>query len=53
MSPSGRLMLDRIFVQASDDTTDYVLIHEHCQTAESPSVGAIFELLEQVVYDWE
>ncbi|WP_110630995.1 M48 family metallopeptidase [Salinicola salarius] len=53
MSPAGRLLLNRRLVQAPVDAIDYVITHELCHRAEPHHGPAFFELLEQVMPDWE
>ena len=53
MSPAGRLLLNLRLIQAPVDAIDYVITHELCHIAEPHHGPAFFELLEQVIPDWE
>ena len=53
MSPTGRLLLNRRLVQAPVDAIDYVITHEICHIPEPHHGAAFFELLEEVMPDWE
>ena len=53
MSPAGRLLLNLRLIQAPVDAIDYVITHELCHIAEPHHGPAFFELLEQVMPDWE
>ena len=53
MSPSGRLLLNLRLVQAPVDAIDYVITHEICHMAEPHHGATFFNLLEEVMPDWE
>lgn len=53
MSPAGRLLLNLRLIQAPVDAIDYVITHELCHIAEPHHGPAFFELLDQVMPDWE
>ncbi|WP_417799002.1 M48 family metallopeptidase [Terasakiella pusilla] len=53
MSPASRLLLNTRLIQAPVDAIDYVITHELCHI-EVPHHGkAFFDLLSQVMPDWE
>jgi len=53
MSPSGRLMLNTRLVEAPIDAIDYVITHELCHIAQPHHGARFFNLLRQVMPDWE
>ncbi|MDE2440987.1 MAG: DUF45 domain-containing protein [Betaproteobacteria bacterium] len=53
LSPGGRLLLNGRLIQAPVDAIDYVITHELCHVAEPHHGTAFFELLQQVMPDWE
>jgi predicted metal-dependent hydrolase len=53
MSPSGRLMLNTMLIEAPVDAIDYVIAHELCHRAEPHHGARFFDLLEKVMPDWE
>ena len=53
MTPSGKLILNRVLIQASMDAIDYVITHELCHRRHKHHGPAFFELLDRVMPDWE
>ncbi|MFC6688672.1 M48 family metallopeptidase [Jhaorihella thermophila] len=53
MSPAGRLLLNLRLIQAPVDAIDYVITHELCHIAEPHHGPAFFDLLAQVMPDWD
>lgn len=53
MSPAGRLLLNLRLIQAPVDAIDYVITHELCHIAEPHHGPAFFDLLTQVMPDWD
>jgi len=53
MTPTGRLVLNRSLLQASVHEIDYVITHELCHRAFHHHGKRFYELLEQVMPDWE
>jgi predicted metal-dependent hydrolase len=53
MTPAGRLVLNRSLLQASVHEIDYVITHELCHRAFYHHGKRFYDLLEQVMPDWE
>jgi len=53
MSPGARLLLNRRLIEAPVDAIDYVIAHELCHVTEPHHGAAFFDLLRQVLPDWE
>ncbi|MGX1696332.1 M48 family metallopeptidase [Microbacterium keratanolyticum] len=53
MSPSGRLTLNPQLVQAPPDAIDYVIVHELCHRAVPDHSRAFYDLLTEVMPDWQ
>ena len=52
-SPSGRLTLNPYLVKAPTDCIDYVILHELCHIAEHNHSERFYQLLTQVMPEWE
>ena len=53
MTPTGKLILNRVLIRASVDAIDYVITHELCHMRHNHHGGAFFDLLDRVMPDWE
>ena len=53
MTPTGKLILNRVLVRASVDAIDYVITHELCHMRHNHHGGAFYHLLDRVMPDWE
>ena len=53
MTPSHKLILNRVLIQASVDAIDYVITHELCHMRHEHHGAAFFDLLNRVMPDWE
>jgi predicted metal-dependent hydrolase len=53
MTPSGKLILNRVLIRASVDAIDYVITHELCHMRHNNHGAAFLELLNRVMPDWE
>jgi predicted metal-dependent hydrolase len=53
MSPSCGLLLNRRLIEAPIDSIDYVITHELCHIAEPQHNSTFFQLLNQVLPDWQ
>jgi predicted metal-dependent hydrolase len=53
MTPSGKLILNRVLIRASVDAIDYVITHELCHMRHNHHGGAFFHLLDRVMPDWQ
>lgn len=53
MTPTGKLILNRVLIRASVDAIDYVITHELCHMRHKHHGAAFFELLSRVMPDWE
>jgi len=53
MTPGGKLILNRVLIQASVDAIDYVITHELCHMRHNHHGPAFFKLLNHVMPDWE
>jgi predicted metal-dependent hydrolase len=53
MTPTGKLILNRVLIRASVDAIDYVITHELCHMRHNHHGGAFFDLLGRVMPDWE
>lgn len=53
MTPSGKLILHRFLIRAAVDCIDYVITHELCHLRHANHSTAFYDLLEQVMPDWE
>ena len=53
MTPTGKLILNRVLIRASVDAIDYVITHELCHMRHNHHGGAFFDLLDRVMRDWE
>jgi predicted metal-dependent hydrolase len=53
MTHSGRLILNLALIRASTDAIDYVITHELCHLRHHNHGSAFFNLLNQVMPDWE
>jgi predicted metal-dependent hydrolase len=52
MSPSGRLVLNRLLVQAAPHEIDYVITHELCHRIHHHHGPKFFDLLDRMMPDW-
>lgn len=52
-SPHGRLTLNPYLVKAPSECIDYVILHELCHIAEHNHSERFFQLLEQVMPNWQ
>jgi len=52
-SPQGRLVLNPNLVKAPNDCIDYVILHELCHLEEHNHSKQFYQLLGQVMPDWE
>jgi predicted metal-dependent hydrolase len=52
MSPSGRLILNRLLVQAAPYEIDYVITHELCHRIHHHHGPKFFDLLDRIMPDW-
>ena len=53
MTPSGKLILNRVLIRASVEAIDYVITHELCHMRHNHHGPAFFSLLDRVMPDWE
>jgi predicted metal-dependent hydrolase len=53
MTPTGKLILNRMLIRASVDAIDYVITHELCHMRHKHHGAAFFDLLGRVMPDWE
>ena len=53
MTPTGKLILNRVLIRASVDAIDYVITHELCHMRHKHHGAAFFDLLGRVMPDWE
>jgi len=53
MTPTGKLILNRVLIRASVDAIDYVITHELCHMRHNHHGGAFFDLLDRAMPDWE
>ena len=53
MTPTGKLILNRVLIRASVDAIDYVITHELCHMRHNHHGATFFELLSRVMPDWE
>lgn len=53
MTGSGRLILNVALIRASTDAIDYVITHELCHLRHHNHGNEFFDLLQQVMPDWE
>ena len=53
MSPNFRLTLNRRLIEAPVDTIDYVITHELCHIQFPHHGPAFFNLLDQIMPDWQ
>jgi predicted metal-dependent hydrolase len=53
MTPTGKLILNRVLIRASVDAIDYVITHELCHMRHRHHGAAFFDLLGRVMPDWE
>lgn len=52
-SPHGRLTLNPYLVKAPSECIDYVILHELCHIAEHNHSERFFQLLQQVMPNWQ
>jgi predicted metal-dependent hydrolase len=53
MTPTGKLILNRVLIRASIESIDYVITHELCHMRHNHHGGAFFDLLDRAMPDWE
>ena len=53
MTPSGKLILNRMLIRASVEAIDYVITNELCHMRHNHHGPAFFGLLDRVMPDWE
>ena len=53
MTPSGKLILNRVLIRASVEAIDYVITHELCHMRHDHHGTAFFNLLDRVMPDWK
>ena len=53
MTPTGKLIINRVLIRASVDAIDYVSMHEQWHMRHNHHGEAFFGLLDRVMPDWE